>query len=120
MLNVTKGVFRSKSRTTLLDSTSQTVVYTCPDNIQAHLVFLFVGSVGTSNRDITLAKYDASENSTVNLVTKTVNAKDGYYFIQHSYIAMRAGDILYATAGAANDLTVTFTVEEEFDNTART
>lgn len=120
MLNVTKGVFRSKSRTTLLDSTSQTVIYTCPDNMQARLVFFFVGSLGTSNRDITIAKYDASESSTINLITRTVNAKEGYYFIQHSYIALRAGDIIYGTASAANDLTVTFTVEEEFDNTART
>lgn len=112
--------YRPRTIVKLLDSTSAIDVYTCPDNTVGNVVLLFIGNTSSSAVDVTITKYDASAATTTDLVTKSVSGKDGYFFIKdNGYLNLREGDILRFTAGSANDITVTLTVEETFDNTAR-
>ena len=72
-----------------------------------------VGNVDASNAaTVKIELYDASSTTHFALTGATSIAADGYLWLNDIIIGLEAGDIISATAGSANDLTVTTVVEQ--------
>ena len=96
-----------------LSSTNRTTVYTVPSNHRSIVRQIIAGNVDASNpATLKLEFYDASSTTHFALTGATSIAANGYLWLNDILIGLEAGDIISATAGAADDLTVTTVVEQ--------
>ena len=101
-----------KSSAVALSSTNRTTVYTTPSLSRAVVTSVMIANVDASSAaTIKLEWYDASA-TTFALTGAYSVAANGYLIISDSPMYFDTGDLLTATAGAADDLTVTAFVEE--------
>jgi|TARA_R110001592_G_scaffold51951_1_gene159447 hypothetical protein len=97
----------------LLANTNRTTVYTTPSNHRSIVRQIMVGNVDASNAaTVKLELYDASSTSHFALTGATSVAADGYLWLNDIIIGLQAGDLISATGGSANDLTVTVVAEQ--------
>jgi len=102
-----------KSKGVALSSTNRTTIYTTPSLARAVVTSVMIGNVDASSAaTIKLEWYDASATTYFALTGAYSIAANGYLIISDSPMYFDAGDLLTATAGAADDLTVTAFVEE--------
>ena len=102
-----------KSVGVALSTTNRTTVYTTPSLSRAVVTSIMAGNVdGSSAATLKLEWYDASATTHYALTGAYSIAANGYLIISDSPIYFDAGDLLSATAGAADDITVTAFVEE--------
>jgi hypothetical protein len=100
-----------------LTTTTQTTVYTVPNNHSAVIKALLVANTDSATRSIDLQWYHEDANSTKNILVG--HSIDGgsfeAVFNDTVPIYLHAGDILYVTAATANTIVVTVSVEEYYD-----
>ena len=98
-----------KSSAVALSSTNRTTIYTTPSLSRAVVTSVMIANVDASSAaTIKLEWYDASAT----LTGAYSVAANGYLIISDTPMYFDTGDLLTATAGAADDLTVTAFVEE--------
>ena len=96
-----------------LSSTNRTTVYTVPSNHRSIVRQIIAGNVDASNAaTLKLEWYDASATTYYALTGANSIAASGYLWLNDIIIGLEAGDLITATAGAADDLTVTTVVEQ--------
>jgi len=96
-----------------LANTNRITIYTTPSNHRSSVKQIMVGNVDASNAaTVKIELYDASSTTHFALTGATSIAADGYLWLNDIIIGLEAGDLISATAGSANDLTVTTVVEQ--------
>lgn len=100
-----------------LTTTSQTTMYTVPNNHSAIVKALLVANTDTSNRNVTIEWYHADDASTHSILEGHQITGSNFEAIFNDNVPMylHEGDILYVTATTANTLVVTISVEEYYD-----
>lgn len=102
-----------KSSGVALSSTDRTTIYTTPSLARAVVTSIMIGNVDASNAaTIKLEWYDVSATTYYALTGAYSIAASGYLIISDTPMYFDAGDLLTATAGASDDLTITAFVEE--------
>jgi|TARA_R100001460_G_scaffold56368_1_gene95934 hypothetical protein len=96
-----------------LSSTNRTTIYTTPSNHRSILRQLIVGNVDASSAaTVKIELYDASSTTHFALTGATSIAANGYLWLNDILVGLQEGDLISATAGTADDLTVTTVVEQ--------
>jgi len=91
-----------------------TTVYTCPTGYYAKFTVMYIHNTGGSTKHITVQWFDASANSTLDILTSLdFSSKTTQDWGGTSYFVMEEGDILKATSEAASTFAVAVTIEEE-------
>lgn len=100
-----------------LTTTSQTTIYTVPSNYSAVVRLLIVSNTDSSNRNVTIRWYHADDASTHTILGNHAVSGNSYEVVLDANrpLYLHAGDIFYATAGTANLLETTISVEEYYD-----
>lgn len=100
-----------------ITTTTQTTVYTVPNNHSAVIKALLVANTDTANRTITLEWYHKDDNTTKSILVghSVTGSSFEAVFNDNVPIYLHAGDILYATAAIANTMVITVSVEEYYD-----
>ena len=96
-----------------LSDTARTTVYTVPSNHRSIVRQIVVGNIDASNAaTVKLEWYDASATTYYALTGAYSIAASGYLWLNDILIGLEAGDLITATAGSSNDLTVTTVTEQ--------
>jgi len=100
-----------------LTSTSQTTIYTVPNNHSAVVKALIIANTDTSNRNIDLKWYHADDASTHSILEGHQITGSNFEAVLNDNVPLylHAGDILYVTAATANTIVTTISVEEYYD-----
>ena len=100
-----------------LTSTSQTTIYTVPNNHSAVVKALIVANTDTSNRNIDLKWYHADDATTHSILEGHQISGSNFEAVLNDNVPLylHAGDILYVTAATANTIVTTISVEEYYD-----
>ena len=100
-----------------LTSTSQTTIYTVPNNHSAVVKALIIANTDTSNRNIDLKWYHADDATTHSILEGHQISGSNFEAVLNDNVPLylHAGDILYVTAATANTIVTTISVEEYYD-----
>jgi len=100
-----------------LTSTSQTTIYTVPNNHSAVVKALIIANTDTSNRNIDLKWYHADDASTHSILEGHQISGSNFEAVLNDNVPLylHAGDILYVTAATADTIVTTISVEEYYD-----
>jgi len=100
-----------------LTSTSQTTIYTVPNNHSAVVKALIIANTDTSNRNIDLKWYHADDATTHSILEGHQITGSNFEAVLNDNVPLylHAGDILYVTAATANTIVATISVEEYYD-----
>ena len=100
-----------------LTSTSQTTIYTVPNNHSAVVKALIIANTDTSNRNIDLKWYHADDATTHSILEGHQITGSNFEAVLNDNVPLylHAGDILYVTAATANTIVTTISVEEYYD-----
>ena len=91
-----------------------TTVYTCPTGYYSKFTVMYIHNTGGSTKYITVQWFDASANTTIDILTQyDFSAKTYLQFDGNAYIVLEEGDILKATSESASTFAVAFSIEEE-------
>ena len=91
---------------------TDTAVYTVPTGYYATMKLLYIHNTGGSTKHITAQWYDASLNTTLDILTQlNLTTKEYLQLNGNAYIVMEEGDKLKVTTEAGS----TFTVIASFD-----
>jgi hypothetical protein len=102
-----------KSQSVALSTTNRTTIYTTPSLSRAVITSIMIANVDTSSAaTVKLEFFDASATTHFALTGAKSIAANDFLVISDSPIYFDTGDLLSATAGAADDITVTAFVEE--------
>tara|TARA_R100000734_G_C3318526_1_gene112760 strand:- start:4329 stop:4670 length:342 start_codon:yes stop_codon:yes gene_type:complete len=102
-----------KSQSVALSTTNRTTIYTTPSLSRAVITSIIIANVDASSATtVKLEFFDASASTHFALTGAKSIATNDFLVISDSPIYFDTGDILSATAGAADDITVTAFVEE--------
>jgi len=103
----------SKSLTT----TSETTIYTVPDNYSSIVRLLMISNTDSAGRNVTIRWYHADDAETHVLLGNHAISGNNYEAILDADrpLYLHAGDIFYVTAATANTLETTISVEEYYD-----
>ena len=102
-----------KSQSVALSTTNRTTIYTTPSLSRAVITSIIIANVDASSATtVKLEFFDASASTHFALTGSKSIATNDFLVISDSPIYFDTGDLLSATAGAADDITVTAFVEE--------
>ena len=93
-----------------LPETVTTTVYTVPTGYYAKFNLLYLHNTGGNTKAITIQWYDASADTSVDILTAVSYASKTYSQFSNAYVVMEEGDQLRATpeTGSSFDLIATF------------
>ena len=96
-----------------LSSTNRTTIYTVPSNHRSIVRQIIIANVDASSATtLKLELFDATSSTHFALTGASSIAANGYVWLNDIIVGLEAGDIISATAGAADDITVTTVVEQ--------
>ena len=91
-----------------------TTVYTVPTGYYAKFTVMYIHNTGGSTKHITVQWYDASSNSTLDILTALdFSTKEYLQFDGNAYIVFEEGDQLKITTQSASSFSFIATFEEE-------
>ena len=91
-----------------------TTVYTCPTGYYAKFTVMYIHNTGGSTKHITVQWFDASANSTLDILTQyDFSSKTYLQFDGNAYIVFEEGDKLKITTQSASSFSFIATFEEE-------
>jgi hypothetical protein len=91
-----------------------TTVYTCPTGYYAKFTVMYIHNTGGSTKHITVQWFDASANSTLDILTSyDFTSKNYLQFDGNAYIVFEEGDKLKITTQSASTFSFIATFEEE-------
>ena len=90
-----------------------TTVYTCPTGYYAKFTVMYIHNTGGSTKHITVQWFDASANSTLDILTNyDFSSKTYLQFDGNAYIVFEEGDKLKITTQSASSFSFIATFEE--------
>jgi hypothetical protein len=90
-----------------------TTVYTCPTGYYAKFTVMYIHNTGGSTKHITVQWFDASANSTLDILTQyDFTSKNYLQFDGNAYIVLEEGDKLKITTQSASSFSFIATFEE--------
>jgi hypothetical protein len=90
-----------------------TTVYTCPTGYYAKFTVMYIHNTGGSTKHITVQWFDASANSTLDILTNyDFTAKNYLQFDGNAYIVLEEGDKIKITTQSASTFSFIATFEE--------
>ena len=91
-----------------------TTVYTCPTGYYAKFTVMYIHNTGGSTKHITVQWFDASANTTLDILTAyDFTSKTYLQFDGNAYIVFEEGDKLKITTQSASSFSFIATFEEE-------
>ena len=91
-----------------------TTVYTCPTGYYAKFTVMYIHNTGGSTKHITVQWFDASANTTLDILTQyDFTSKTYLQFDGNAYIVFEEGDKLKITTQSASTFSFIATFEEE-------
>jgi hypothetical protein len=90
-----------------------TTVYTCPTGYYAKFTVMYIHNTGGSTKHITVQWFDASANSTLDILTNyDFTSKNYLQFDGNAYIVFEEGDKLKITTQSGSAFSFIATFEE--------
>ena len=90
-----------------------TTVYTCPRGYYSKFTVMYIHNTGGSTKHITVQWFDASANSTLDILTNyDFTAKNYLQFDGNAYIVLEEGDKIKITTQSASTFSFIATFEE--------
>jgi hypothetical protein len=91
-----------------------TTVYTCPTGYYAKFTVMYIHNTGGSTKHITVQWFDASANSTLDILTQyNFTSKNYLQFDGNAYIVLEEGDKIKITTESGSTFSFIATFEEE-------
>ena len=91
-----------------------TTVYTCPTGYYAKFTVMYIHNTGGSTKHITVQWFDASANSTLDILTQyDFTSKNYLQFDGNAYIVFEEGDQLKITTQSGSTFSFIATFEQE-------
>ena len=91
-----------------------TTVYTCPKGYYAKFTVMYIHNTGGSTKHITVQWYDASANTTLDILTQyDFTAKQYLQFDGNAYIVLEEDDKIKITTQSASTFSFIATFEQE-------
>ena len=91
-----------------------TTVYTCPRGYYSRFTVMYIHNTGGSTKHITVQWFDASANSTLDILTSyDFSSKTYLQFDGNAYIVFEEGDMLKITTQSGSSFSFIATFEEE-------
>jgi hypothetical protein len=91
-----------------------TTVYTCPTGYYAKFTVMYIHNTGGSTKHITVQWFDASANTTLDILTQyNFTSKNYLQFDGNAYIVLEEGDKIKITTESASTFSFIATFEEE-------
>jgi hypothetical protein len=91
-----------------------TTVYTCPTGYYAKFTVMYIHNTGGSTKHITVQWFDASANTTLDILTNyDFSSKTYLQFDGNAYIVLEEGDKIKITTQSASSFSFIATFEEE-------
>ena len=91
-----------------------TTVYTCPTGYYAKFTVMYIHNTGGSTKHITVQWFDASANTTLDILTAyDFSSKSYLQFDGNAYIVLEEGDKIKITTQSASSFSFIATFEEE-------
>lgn len=91
-----------------------TTVYTCPKGYYAKFTVMYIHNTGGSTKHITVQWYDASANTTIDILTQyNFSSKNYLQFDGNAYIVLEEDDKLKITTEAGSSFSFIATFEQE-------
>ena len=91
-----------------------TTVYTCPKGYYAKFTVMYIHNTGGSTKHITVQWYDASANTTLDILTQyNFTSKTYLQFDGNAYIVLEEDDKLKITTEAGSTFSFIATFEQE-------
>jgi len=95
-------------------ATVDTTVYTCPKGYYAKFTVMYIHNTGGSTKHITVQWYDASANTTLDILTQyDFTSKQYLQFDGNAYIVLEEDDKIKITTQSASAFSFIATFEEE-------
>ena len=95
-------------------ATVDTTVYTCPKGYYAKFTVMYIHNTGGSTKHITVQWYDASANTTLDILTQyNFSSKSYLQFDGNAYIVLEEDDKLKITTEAGSTFSFIATFEQE-------
>ena len=95
-------------------ATVDTTVYTCPKGYYAKFTVMYIHNTGGSTKHITVQWYDASANTTLDILTQyNFTSKNYLQFDGNAYIVLEEDDKLKITTEAGSTFSFIATFEQE-------
>jgi hypothetical protein len=90
-----------------------TTVYTCPTGYYAKFTVMYIHNTGGSTKHITVQWFDASANSTLDILTAyDFTSKQYLQFDGNAYIVLEEGDKIKVTTQSASSFSFIATFEQ--------
>ena len=90
-----------------------TTVYTCPTGYYAKFTVMYIHNTGGSTKHITVQWFDASANSTLDILTNyDFSTKEYLQFDGNAYIVLEEGDKIKITTQSGSAFSFIATFEE--------
>jgi len=91
-----------------------TTVYTCPRGYYSKFTVMYIHNTGGSTKHITVQWFDASANSTLDILTQyNFTSKNYLQFDGNAYIVLEEGDKIKITTESGSTFSFIATFEEE-------
>jgi hypothetical protein len=91
-----------------------TTVYTCPTGYYAKFTVMYIHNTGGSTKHITVQWFDASANTTLDILTQyDFTSKNYLQFDGNAYIVFEEGDKLKITTQSGSTFSFIATFEQE-------
>ena len=91
-----------------------TTVYTCPKGYYAKFTVMYIHNTGGSTKHITVQWYDASANTTLDILTNyDFSTKEYLQFDGNAYIVLEEDDKIKITTQAGSTFSFIATFEQE-------
>jgi len=91
-----------------------TTVYTCPKGYYAKFTVMYIHNTGGSTKHITVQWYDASANTTLDILTQyNFSSKSYLQFDGNAYIVLEEDDKIKITTQAGSTFSFIATFEQE-------
>jgi len=91
-----------------------TTVYTCPKGYYAKFTVMYIHNTGGSTKHITVQWYDASANTTLDILTQyNFQSKSYLQFDGNAYIVLEEDDKIKITTEAGSTFSFIATFEQE-------
>ena len=91
-----------------------TTVYTCPRGYYAKFTVMYIHNTGGSTKHITVQWFDASANTTLDILTQyDFSSKTYLQFDGNAYIVLEEGDKIKITTQSASTFSFIATFEQE-------
>ena len=91
-----------------------TTVYTCPKGYYAKFTVMYIHNTGASTKHITVQWYDASANTTLDILTNLdFSTKEYLQFDGNAYIVLEEDDKIKITTQSGSTFSFIATFEQE-------